>query len=697
MYRRSGRTAPLALWLALSLASTARATIVAPGYVVNEIPLPDYATGDVVVAGGDLFVGVGSFGGATESVVRLDGSGTQVIANGFNSLGGFAYDAVNNRLIVADNGEEAPGSETGDTIYAIPDPLGSFATPLRASNLTLLPNGSIPAASDLVLDPTDPTDNRLLLTDASSSFPPAGRLLSIDLSSHSLSVLQSGLGFAAGLAVNASTIFLGDVSGSTFQGLVSSIPLPGTATPTPIATGLAGQYDLELEPDGSLLSTSGSDLLRIDPTTGAVSTVASGFGFATGLFDDNGTIYVLDGGFPGVAGVFQLVPIPEPASAVGLAVGLAALASRRRRASTRRRRQAERIVAGAVLSLGAVFATTPAEAGRPRLPAPIAQVAPVAGQQVTYAPLHLALDLDANGVRTSLQVLLNGHDVTSQFVLAAPVGGRIAATADYVWDGTVLPGSNQMQATYTLNGTAFQVYTKFQAVGDPFADAVVSYSIGTFGGFGASSLPGIVTGPPKGGGLFQGGLDVFSLGFGGSITLAFVDNVIVDGPGPDFAVFENAFLVFDPATLVIERPFADPGIVSVSQDGVHWYQFPCSLVVDAPHKIFYPGCAGVYPVLSNANDPSTPHASIPTQGTLADLIGASVSPPPAPGGAGGDRFDLAQLGLTWARYVRIDDANFLTGDPYGSTNAGFDLDAIAAIHSAPATDANGDGIPDAVQ
>src|SRR5262249_34356053 len=89
MFRRCRGIALIALLPALGLAPTARSTIVAPGYTVNEIPLPDFATGDIVVAGGALFAGVGSFGGATESVVRIDGSGTHVIANGFNSLGGF--------------------------------------------------------------------------------------------------------------------------------------------------------------------------------------------------------------------------------------------------------------------------------------------------------------------------------------------------------------------------------------------------------------------------------------------------------------------------------------------------------------------------------------------------------------------------------------------------------------------------------
>ena len=68
-----------------------------------------------------------------------------------------------------------------------------------------------------------------------------------------------------------------------------------------------------------------------------------------------------------------------------------------------------------------------------------------------------------------------------------------------------------------------------------------------------------------------------------------------------------------------------------------------------------------------------------------------------PGGAGGDSYDLAEVGLGWACYVRIVDPDFATGDPFGATNAGFDLDAVAAVSSAPATDANGNGVPDAVE
>lgn len=353
-------------------------------------------------------------------------------------------------------------------------------------------------------------------------------------------------------------------------------------------------------------------------------------------------------------------------------------------------------VAGIVACAALTWFAGAAQAGRVR--APIECTKPSATLSSTYAPIDLELSIAVQADIATLSVSLNGTNVTSDFTIAAPGGGRRKATALDVWDGIVLPGANTMQASVVKDGQTVSCTRPFQTEGDPYADSVTSYTIGPNGGYpGTSFLPGVVIGPPKGTGLFQGGLDVFSLGFGGVMVLRFDNNVIVDGDGADFTVFENAFLAFNGATLTIERPFADPAIVSVSQNGTTWYPFPCQLTTNPPAGIFYPGCAGVYPVLSNANNPSTPHASIPTQGDIGDLIGLPLIPAPQPGGAGGDSFDLATVGLSWARYVRVQDANYVTGDPYGPNNAGADIDALTAIHSVPATDANGNGIPDQVE
>ncbi len=129
------------------IAPPAGATILAPGYAISEILTSDVPVGGLAVVGEAFFFGLGPFGGATQSVVRLDAQGTTTIADGFNGVAGFAYDAVNDRLLVGDNFQETPGSQTGDTIYAIPDPLGAVGTPPSASSLEALPLGSVPSSS----------------------------------------------------------------------------------------------------------------------------------------------------------------------------------------------------------------------------------------------------------------------------------------------------------------------------------------------------------------------------------------------------------------------------------------------------------------------------------------------------------------------------------------------------------------------
>jgi hypothetical protein len=330
----------LVLLLALALPASAGAVPVAPGYTISAIATPAPATGDVVIVGDAAFVGVGFFGGATQAIVRIDAGGSTVIADGFNSLGGFAYDAVNDRLVVGDNALEAPGSETGDTLYAIANPLGAFATPLRATDLELAPPGTLPGVGDVVLDPTDASGNTLLVTDSFFPFPgpPNGKLWQLDALTGSASLLQGGLGYAAGLAAASDSLYLGDLDAFTFQGLVSSIPLPDGSGPLALLTsGLAGQYDLELDTNGDLIATAGGYVLRIDRDTGVSEILASGFGFATGLFAENGMLYVLEG-FPQQSQIYVLTPIPEPRAGLLLAAGILALSAGRRRGVHRSRR-----------------------------------------------------------------------------------------------------------------------------------------------------------------------------------------------------------------------------------------------------------------------------------------------------------------------------------------------------------------------
>jgi len=234
---------------------------------------------------------------------------------------------------------------------------------------------------------------------------------------------------------------------------------------------------------------------------------------------------------------------------------------------------------------------------------------------------------------------------------------------------------------------------------DCLADAVVSFTSGFAdpnSGFRYAELPGIVLGPPGDSLPTQGATSVVSLGRGGSITLAFTDNVVVDAPGPDFIIFENAFfkgsVPSSPTSTC--NIFAEPGSVEVSANGFAWTAFPYDTAA-----------------LAFVGTDQTPCSALPLLHGLAGLTPTftgnwTVSDDPGVwdaggiggvSGAGGDAFDLADVGLAQARYVRITDLNLGTG--FAGSAEGFDLDAVVALHSIPAAfggfDADGDGLPDA--
>ncbi len=180
-----------------------------------------------------------------------------------------------------------------------------------------------------------------------------------------------------------------------------------------------------------------------------------------------------------------------------------------------------------------------------------------------------------------------------------------------------------------------------------FATAVVSFTAGPGPTFGQDKLPDIVLGPPKAGLKGQGSLDVATLGNGGSITLGFAPSTIVDGEGADFIVFENPFYIDGDE----QRPFAELATVAVSANGQDFSAFPCT-ATEYP----YGDCAGWHPVFANPDRNSVD--------------------PTDPARAGGDAFDLRDLGLREARFVRITDRADLTG-----LNGTFDLDAVSIVNA----------------
>ncbi len=325
---------------------------------------------------------------------------------------------------------------------------------------------------------------------------------------------------------------------------------------------------------------------------------------------------------------------------------------------------------------------------------PIKIVTPRSELGATFEPLLIEFDFWSTQSGKPFLVLLNGVDVTAEFEIGPDVRGITRAMAIDVWgDGVVLDGQNELEVRIGDFATmrSFSATQIFFTEGDPHADAVTSFAPGAGAGFGQSELPGVVTGEPQGLGLFQGGLDVLSLGAGGEIVLEFVDNVVIDQPGVDFTVFENPFLTL--VSGVVNSVFAEPAKVSVSQDGILWWSFDdCETAPLVPP--LYPGCAGVFPTLSDPFDPATPHPSIPTETLISELIGLTQQEIFLPDGSGGDSFDLADVGLGWARYVRIVDVGPARGQ---DGTVGFDLDAVTAVNAAVPTDDDGNGVPDAAE
>lgn len=187
-----------------------------------------------------------------------------------------------------------------------------------------------------------------------------------------------------------------------------------------------------------------------------------------------------------------------------------------------------------------------------------------------------------------------------------------------------------------------------EACTNPYATSVVNFTPGIGAGFGSNYYPSNVFGAPAGGSKYSPNnkeKDLLSLGCGGTITLKLGACDIVDGEGVDFIVFENAFVYAG------NQIYSEPGRVSVSEDGINFYDFPCTYNESTNH----PGCAGTQPSLGN-----------PKNGV----------DPTDPSTAGGNGFDLSDLGIARARFIRIEDISCNNGL---APDAGFELDAVSVV------------------
>ena len=215
--------------------------------------------------------------------------------------------------------------------------------------------------------------------------------------------------------------------------------------------------------------------------------------------------------------------------------------------------------------------------------------------------------------------------------------------------------------------------------------------IDSFGG-GPHDEPVRGLGPADGATVSLGDLDATAISGGaapGSIVVGF-QVTIVDGPGADFAVFENAGTFFD--SYDVDFIFAELAFVEVSSNGSDFARFPAtSLNIEADpnapdpnhdrlHAPFGRDFAGVN--TTNINNLAGVNATLTgTPFDLSDLVGDPL-------------VTLGTVDLNGIRFVRFVDipGEGSFDDSFGNPildawhsveSGGFDLDAVGAINRVP--------------
>ena len=161
-----------------------------------------------------------------------------------------------------------------------------------------------------------------------------------------------------------------------------------------------------------------------------------------------------------------------------------------------------------------------------------------------------------------------------------------------------------------------------------------------------------------------------SLGDSGIAILTF-SHPIYDGPGYDFAVFENGFA--DPANP--EMAFLELAFVEVSSDGVHFFRFAPTCLTPSSPQI---PAAGVYMDARKIHNLAGKYIS--GYGTPFDLQELAGTP-------GLDVNSITHVRLldvigSTGSHASVDKDGNRINDPYPTAIAagGFDLDAVGALH-----------------
>jgi len=176
---------------------------------------------------------------------------------------------------------------------------------------------------------------------------------------------------------------------------------------------------------------------------------------------------------------------------------------------------------------------------------------------------------------------------------------------------------------------------------------------------------------------------VVSLGDGGVATLTF-EKPIADGPGYDFAIFENGFTVIAPNGLFLELAF-----VEVSSDGIHYEQFPAVSLTQTETQIPNLGSIDTTNIHNFAGKYRRGYGTPFDLDEIRDV---------------NDLVDVTAIthvrlidvvGTLQYEYASYDSLGNIVNDPWRTdfSTGGFDLDAVGVIHQKTLPgDINGDGI-----
>lgn len=161
------------------------------------------------------------------------------------------------------------------------------------------------------------------------------------------------------------------------------------------------------------------------------------------------------------------------------------------------------------------------------------------------------------------------------------------------------------------------------------------------------------------------GVTVLSLGDGGQVTLGFPEP-ITDGPGWDFAVFENSFL----------DHYMELAFVEVSSNGVDFVRFPSDSKIPTNTQL---GNFSTSDCKLVNNLAGKYKAGYGTPFDLNDVAGLD------------DSVDVQRIthiriidviGTISGEHVQLDDSGDTINDPFPTPyySSGFDLDAVGVIH-----------------